>query len=77
VGGTFSANGEKRITYILSAGKSKGKRSLGRPRCTWLINIKIDLVELGFGGVEEVMNRRVPLNAEKLSSDYTTCETLE
>jgi len=28
--------------------KSEGKRPLGRPRCRWEDNIKMDLVEIGF-----------------------------
>jgi len=30
--------------------KSEGKRSLGRPRCRWESNIKLDLQEVGCGG---------------------------
>jgi hypothetical protein len=32
-------------------GKPEGKRPLGRPRRTWEDNIKMDLYELGCGGV--------------------------
>jgi hypothetical protein len=35
--------GEKRNTYRILVGKPEGKRSLGRPRCRWVDNIKIDL----------------------------------
>jgi hypothetical protein len=31
--------------------KPKGKRPLGRPRRRWEDNIRIDLREMGFGGV--------------------------
>ena len=31
-------------------GKSEGKRPLGRPRRRWEDNIKMDLLEVGFGG---------------------------
>jgi hypothetical protein len=44
--------GEKRTMYRLLVGKSKGKRTLGRPRHWWVDNIKIDLVEIGWGGVD-------------------------
>jgi hypothetical protein len=37
--------GEKRNTYRLLVGKPAGKRLLGRPRCRWLDNIKMDLLE--------------------------------
>jgi hypothetical protein len=39
--------GEKRNAYRTLVGKSKGKRPLGRPRCKWVDNIKIDLRETG------------------------------
>jgi hypothetical protein len=33
-------------------GKPEGKRSLGRPRRRWVDNIKMDLREIGWGGVD-------------------------
>jgi hypothetical protein len=30
-------------------GKPEGKRPLGRPRCKWVDNVKMDLRELGWG----------------------------
>jgi hypothetical protein len=33
-------------------GKTKGKRPLRRPRCRWVDNIKMDLRELGWDGME-------------------------
>jgi hypothetical protein len=33
----------KRNAYRISVGKPKEKRSLGRPRCRWADNIKMDL----------------------------------
>jgi hypothetical protein len=30
-------------------GKPEGKRSLGRPKCRWEDNIKMDLREIGWG----------------------------
>jgi hypothetical protein len=32
-------------------GKPEGKRPLGRPRCRWVDNIKMDLREIGSDGV--------------------------
>jgi hypothetical protein len=68
--------GEKRSAYRILVGKPKGKRPLGRPRRRWENNIKIDLREIGWGGldwidlaqdrdqwravVNTVMNLRVP-----------------
>jgi hypothetical protein len=39
--------GEKRNVYRLLVGKPEGKRPLGRPRCRWLDNIKMDHFEIG------------------------------
>jgi hypothetical protein len=33
-------------------GKLEGKRPLGRPRNRWVDNIKIDLRDMGWGGVD-------------------------
>jgi hypothetical protein len=33
-------------------GKPKGKRQLGRPRNKWKDNIKMDLQEVGCGGMD-------------------------
>jgi hypothetical protein len=44
--------GEKRNMYRLLVEKLEGKRPLGRPRCRWVDNIKIDLVEVVWGGVD-------------------------
>jgi hypothetical protein len=68
--------GEKRNLYRLLVGKPEGKRSLGRPRCRWTDNIKMDLLEIGVNVVDwislaqdryrwialvnSVMNLRVP-----------------
>ena len=77
MGGACSAyGGERRGVYKLLVGKPKGKRPLGRPRNRWEDNIKMDLREVGCGGmdwievaqdrdmwqtlVNAVMNLRVP-----------------
>jgi hypothetical protein len=39
--------GEKRNAFRLLV----GKRPLGRPRCRWVDNIKMDLVDIGLGEV--------------------------
>jgi hypothetical protein len=39
--------GEKRDMYRLLVGKPEGKIPLGRPRRRWMVNIKMDLLEIG------------------------------
>jgi hypothetical protein len=43
---------EKRNAYRLLVGKPEGRRPLGRPRCRWVYNISMDLVEVGWGDVD-------------------------
>jgi hypothetical protein len=42
----------KRNTYSILVGKPEGKRSLGRPRRRWVDNIKMELREIGMGGMD-------------------------
>jgi hypothetical protein len=44
--------GEKRNVYRLLVGKPEGKRPLGRPRCSWIVNIKVGLLEIGLNVVD-------------------------
>jgi hypothetical protein len=44
--------GEKRKVYNVWAGKSERKRPLGRARCRWEDGIRMDLGEIGLGGVD-------------------------
>jgi hypothetical protein len=44
--------GEKRNAERLLVRKPEGKRLLGRPRRRWVENIKMDLLEIGWGGVD-------------------------
>jgi hypothetical protein len=44
--------GEKRNAYKLFMGKPEGRRPLGRPRRWWLDNIRMDLVDVGWGDVD-------------------------
>ena len=68
--------GVERVLYRVLVGKPEGKSSLGRPRCRWVDNIRMDLQEVGCGYmdwiglakdrdrwrtfVSGVMNLRVP-----------------
>ncbi|PNF34655.1 hypothetical protein B7P43_G05710 [Cryptotermes secundus] len=44
--------GEKRIAFRILVGKPEGKRLLGRPRRRWVDNIKKDLREIGWDGMD-------------------------
>jgi len=52
MGGACSAYGEGRSVYRVLVGKPEGRRPLERPRRRWEDNIKMDLQEVGFGGME-------------------------
>jgi hypothetical protein len=44
--------GEQRGIYTVLVGKPEGNRPLGRCRCRWEDNIKVDLQEVGHGGMD-------------------------
>jgi hypothetical protein len=44
--------GEKRNAYRILVGKPEGKGPLERPRRRWEDNIKTDLREIGWGGMD-------------------------
>jgi hypothetical protein len=50
VGGTCGSYGEGRGVYWVLVGRPEGKRPVGRPRCRWKDNIKMDLGEIGIDG---------------------------
>jgi len=52
MGGTCSPYGEMRGVYRILVGKPEGKRPLGRQRLRWEDNIKMDLQEMGCGGMD-------------------------
>jgi hypothetical protein len=76
MGRACNTNGKKRNACRIVVGKPEGKRPLGRPRHRWVHNIKMDLREIGWDGmdwidmsqyrdqwralVKTVMNLRVP-----------------
>ena len=47
--GHVARMGEDRGVHRVLEGKPEGKRPLGRPRCRWEDNIKMDLQEVGGG----------------------------
>jgi len=52
MGGACSAYGGKRDVYRVLVGKNWGNRPLGRPRTRCRDNIKMDLQEVGCGGMD-------------------------
>jgi hypothetical protein len=50
--GHVARMGEKRNAYRLLVGKPEGKRLPGRSRCRWVGNIRMELLEIGWGGVD-------------------------
>ena len=49
MGGHVGRMGERRGVYRVLVGKPEGKRPLERPRRRWVVNIKMDLREVGCG----------------------------
>jgi hypothetical protein len=52
MGGACSADGEVRGVNMVLVGKPEVRRPLERPRRRWEDNIKIDLQEVGCGGMD-------------------------
>jgi hypothetical protein len=50
--GHVARMGEQRNACSLLVGKREGRRPLGRPRCRWVDNIRMDLEEVGWGDVD-------------------------
>jgi transcription termination factor 2 len=50
--GHVARMGEKRNAYRILLGKAEGKRPLGRLRRRWVDNIKMDLREIGWDGMD-------------------------
>jgi hypothetical protein len=49
--GHVAPKGETRNAYRILVGKPEGKRPLGRPSCRCKDNIKMDLREIGWDGM--------------------------
>jgi hypothetical protein len=52
--GHVARMGEKRTAYRILVGKPEGRRPLGKLRRRWVDNIKMDLKEIGWDGVDWV-----------------------
>ena len=51
---------KSRSTFKILTGKTTGKRHLGRPRCRWEYNIRMDLEEIGINA-----GNRIDLTEDK------------
>jgi hypothetical protein len=58
MGGACSTNGENRNAYRILVGNPEGKRPLGRPGHRWEDNIKMDLREIRWGGMDWIVLAR-------------------
>jgi hypothetical protein len=59
-----STNGEKRNAYRILMGKPEEKKQLGRSRRKWVNNIKMDLKEIVWDGIDWI----------DLAQDMDSCE---
>ena len=50
--GHMACMGDRSGVYIVLLVNPERKRSLGRPRCRWEDNIKVDLQEVGWRGMD-------------------------
>jgi hypothetical protein len=50
--GHVECMGEERKVYKVLVGEPEGKRPLGRPRRRWEDGVRMDLKEMGLGGVD-------------------------
>jgi hypothetical protein len=62
----YSTNGETRTAYRIFVKNPQGKRPLGRPRRRWVDNIKMDLREIEWDGVDWI----------ELAEDRDQCRAL-
>jgi hypothetical protein len=85
--GHVAQMGAKMNAYRILVGKPEGRRLLGRPRCRWVYNVKMDLRETGWDGIDwihlaqdrgrcralvnTVMNLGVPQNSWNFLSSCT------
>jgi hypothetical protein len=64
MGGACSTDRGEDELVRLWVGKAEGRRPLGRPSRMWLDNIRMDLVEVGWGDLAQDRDRsRAPVNA--------------
>ena len=50
--GHVARMGARRVAYRVLVGKPEGKIPLGIPKCRWEDNVKVNLKEVGGGGID-------------------------
>jgi hypothetical protein len=50
--GHVARMGTKRNAYRILVGRPEGRRLLGRPRPRWVDNVKMDVTEIAWGGMD-------------------------
>jgi hypothetical protein len=68
--------GEERKVYKVLMGKPIGKRPLGRPRHRWGDGIRMDLREIGLGGVDWIRLSQVRDRGRAVVSAVMTLRVL-
>jgi hypothetical protein len=75
--GHVACTGEMRNAYGILVGKSEGKRPLGRPRHSWVDNVKMDLREIGWGGMNWIDLAQDREHGNEISGSINCWEILE
>jgi hypothetical protein len=58
--------GDRRCAYMVLVRRPEGKRPLGRPRYRWENNRKMDLQEVGWGGMDCIISLRIGRGGRRL-----------
>jgi hypothetical protein len=81
--GHVTQTGEKRNAYGILVGKPEGKRPLGRWKCRLVDNIKMNLKEIGWDGMDCITLHRIGTSGgscehgNEPSDSIKCCEVLE
>jgi hypothetical protein len=62
----YSCVGKKRHEYRVFMGRPEGKKPLGKPRHKWENKSKMDLQEVGWGGMDCIISLRIGTGGRRL-----------
>jgi hypothetical protein len=51
---TCATYGERKASFRVLMGRSKGKRQCERPRCTWEEHTEVGFKGMGWGGMDQI-----------------------